>query len=132
MYYGPALSELNRLILKKRMVLDQEKINIILNEPILLALIVGPSIILLIVLLTLNKGEKTPKKHVINLAIKKESPKVVDTVDCGEIEKLVQFKDGKVVMCRCWKSKSFPYCDGSHTAHNKDNGDNVGPLIIKK
>jgi CDGSH-type Zn-finger protein len=40
--------------------------------------------------------------------------------------------DGKCVMCRCWKSKTFPKCDGSHVAHNKATGDNVGPLIISK
>ena len=33
---------------------------------------------------------------------------------------------------RCWKSKKFPYCDGSHAKHNSLTGDNVGPLIIKK
>jgi len=33
-------------------------------------------------------------------------------------------------MCRCWKSKTFPMCDGSHVKHNKDNDDNVGPLIV--
>jgi hypothetical protein len=26
----------------------------------------------------------------------------------------------------------FPNCDGSHVAHNKDTGDNVGPLIVTK
>lgn len=26
----------------------------------------------------------------------------------------------------------FPYCDGAHTKHNEETGDNVGPLIIKK
>ena len=39
---------------------------------------------------------------------------------------------GKKVFCRCWKSKTFPYCDGSHVAHNKETGDNLGPLIVKK
>jgi len=29
-------------------------------------------------------------------------------------------------------TKQFPYCDGSHNAHNKDTGDNVGPLKINK
>ena len=38
----------------------------------------------------------------------------------------------KGVFCRCWKSKKFPYCDGSHTKHNEETGDNVGPLIVKK
>ena len=68
----------------------------------------------------------------INLKIKKDQPKVVDAVNCGEIENLAEFKDGKLVMCRCWKSSTYPYCDGSHVKHNKETGDNVGPLIIKK
>lgn len=25
----------------------------------------------------------------------------------------------------------FPYCDGAHTKHNSETGDNVGPLIVK-
>jgi len=58
-----------------------------------------------------------------NTMVKLDSPKVVDKVK-------PEFKDGKIVMCRCWKSKTFPYCDGSHAAHNKETGDNVGPLII--
>ena len=36
----------------------------------------------------------------------------------------------KAVMCRCWKSGTFPLCDASHVKHNKETGDNVGPLII--
>lgn len=24
----------------------------------------------------------------------------------------------------------FPYCDGAHGAHNKETGDNVGPICI--
>ena len=60
---------------------------------------------------------------------------------------------GKKVYCRCWKSKTFPLCDGSHVAvrpafalrlhprrsraaalaqHNKETGDNLGPLIVTK
>ena len=41
-------------------------------------------------------------------------------------------KNGVVAMCRCWRSKTFPLCDGSHTEHNKKCGDNVGPLVLKK
>lgn len=26
----------------------------------------------------------------------------------------------------------FPYCDGSHNQHNKETGDNVGPVVIKR
>ena len=26
----------------------------------------------------------------------------------------------------------FPMCDGAHVAHNKETGDNVGPLIVEK
>ena len=58
---------------------------------------------------------------------------------------------GKKVFCRCWKSKTFPYCDGSHVGvrcaavralcgtnascpaqHNQETGDNLGPLIVTK
>ncbi|KAK4537257.1 hypothetical protein CDCA_CDCA11G3282 [Cyanidium caldarium] len=33
--------------------------------------------------------------------------------------------------CRCWHSKQFPQCDGSHNAYNKATGDHVGPLVLK-
>lgn len=85
-----------------------------------------------IILMTLLKGGKKEKKPIkVNYTIKQDNPKVVDTVKCPEIENLPQCKDGKVVMCRCWKSSTFPYCDGSHNNHNKETGDNVGPLIIQ-
>ncbi|KHJ89424.1 zinc finger CDGSH type, partial [Oesophagostomum dentatum] len=43
---------------------------------------------------------------------------VVDTVDVEDIGE-------KKAFCRCWKSEKFPYCDGAHTKHNKETGDNV-------
>jgi len=61
----------------------------------------------------------------VNTQIQMDCPKVVDTVDIEDI-------DAKAVYCRCWKSKKFPYCDGTHAKHNKETGDNVGPLIVKK
>uniref|UniRef100_A0A8R1I4K6 ZnF_CDGSH domain-containing protein n=1 Tax=Caenorhabditis japonica TaxID=281687 RepID=A0A8R1I4K6_CAEJA len=64
------------------------------------------------------------RKARCNNLIKLDSKKVADTVDIEDIGE-------KKVYCRCWKSKNWPYCDGSHGAHNKETGDNVGPLIVK-
>lgn len=36
----------------------------------------------------------------------------------------------KAPVCRCWQSKKFPLCDGSHNAFNKETGSHVGPLVI--
>uniref|UniRef100_A0A8C6K896 Zgc:110843 n=4 Tax=Nothobranchius TaxID=28779 RepID=A0A8C6K896_NOTFU len=65
------------------------------------------------------------KKSQVNVCVCKDSPKVVHSFDMEDI-------GTKAVYCRCWKSKKFPYCDGAHTKHNEETGDNVGPLIIKK
>ncbi|CAN6569298.1 unnamed protein product [Malus baccata var. baccata] len=51
---------------------------------------------------------------------------VVDTVLVPELSKPL------TVYCRCWRSGTFPLCDGSHVKHNKATGDNVGPLLVKK
>lgn len=40
-------------------------------------------------------------------------------------------KDGEVKLCRCYRSSTFPLCDGSHNAHNAESCDNAGPLVIK-
>ncbi|XP_066156639.1 CDGSH iron-sulfur domain-containing protein 2 homolog [Euwallacea fornicatus] len=60
-----------------------------------------------------------------NNTIQLTNPKVVDTIDVEDIT-------DKAVFCRCWKSKNWPYCDGSHATHNKETGDNLGPIIVKK
>ena len=84
--------------------------------------------------------------------IKMECPKVVDTIDIedmGDKGVFCRYRFMKlhvqiynvhviviiviiVIVTRCWKSKKFPYCDGSHAKHNTETGDNVGPLIVKK
>lgn len=58
----------------------------------------------------------------INKIVDLTSDKVVNSIDLKAGE--------KCVMCRCWKSKQFPRCDGAHVAHNKETGDNVGPVIV--
>ncbi|XP_014795913.1 PREDICTED: CDGSH iron-sulfur domain-containing protein 1 isoform X1 [Calidris pugnax] len=64
-------------------------------------------------------------KAVVNPNIQKDNPKVVHAFDMEDL-------GDKAVYCRCWRSKKFPLCDGSHTKHNEETGDNVGPLIIKR
>jgi CDGSH-type Zn-finger protein len=36
----------------------------------------------------------------------------------------------KAAVCRCWKSKKHPLCDGSHGAYNKETGSSIGPLVV--
>merc|ERR1711871_97071 len=54
--------------------------------------------------------------------------KRVDFANVNEVR--TKAKTKPVSICRCYKSKAFPYCDGSHRAHNAETGDNVGPLIV--
>lgn len=76
-------------------------------------------------LLTRYFSSKSSPKGRVNMSVNKDSPKVVHSFDMEDI-------GNKAVYCRCWRSKKFPYCDGAHTKHNEETGDNVGPLIIKK
>ncbi|GAY41323.1 hypothetical protein CUMW_058570 [Citrus unshiu] len=62
----------------------------------------------------------------INLDIRKTEEKVVDSVVVTDLSKPL------TAYCRCWRSGTFPLCDGSHVKHNKATGDNVGPLLLKK
>uniref|UniRef100_A0A2I3HSK2 Iron-binding zinc finger CDGSH type domain-containing protein n=1 Tax=Nomascus leucogenys TaxID=61853 RepID=A0A2I3HSK2_NOMLE len=64
-------------------------------------------------------------KAVINFHIQKDNPKIVHAFDMEDL-------GDKAVYCRFWRSKKFPFWDGSHTKHNKETGVSVGPLIIKK
>lgn len=66
-----------------------------------------------------------PKVGLVNPDIEKEKDKVVNSMDIEDIA-------DSIALCRCWRSKKFPLCDGSHSAHNKKMGDNVGPVCIKR
>ncbi|KAH0702575.1 hypothetical protein KY290_017892 [Solanum tuberosum] len=66
------------------------------------------------------------RAQAINPDIKKDEAKVVDSVLVTELSKPL------TAYCRCWRSGTFPLCDGSHVKHNKETGDNVGPLLLKK
>merc|ERR1712110_388928 len=58
----------------------------------------------------------------------------VRRVDFTNIEDLTQYftQDGEKKFCRCFASKNFPFCDGSHVELNKQGITNAGPLVIKK
>ena len=97
--------------------MDQQKIEMLLQEPIIIVALIVPIIIVFITHFSAQKAvadhaESNKTKRVVNLSIKKSESKIVDKVDCGEIENLAEFQNGKLVMCRCWRSKTFPYCDG--------------------
>ncbi|XP_065869911.1 CDGSH iron-sulfur domain-containing protein NEET [Euphorbia lathyris] len=64
--------------------------------------------------------------QAINPDIRKNEDKVVDSVPVNELSKPL------TAYCRCWRSGTFPLCDGSHVKHNKATGDNVGPLLLKR
>ncbi|XP_014225323.1 CDGSH iron-sulfur domain-containing protein 2 homolog [Trichogramma pretiosum] len=69
------------------------------------------------------EARKSDKR--VNCCINLKSDKIVDVVDVEDITE-------KAAFCRCWKTKNWPYCDGSHAKHNKETGDNLGPLLVKK
>ena len=49
----------------------------------------------------------------------------------GAVPKVVTEASVPAAYCRCWRSATFPLCDGAHAAHNAQTGDNVGPLVLK-
>ncbi|XP_064614377.1 CDGSH iron-sulfur domain-containing protein 2 homolog B-like [Liolophura sinensis] len=65
------------------------------------------------------------QKNAINPDIQKDCPKVVHMADIEDL-------GDKVSYCRCWRSKKFPLCDGTHNKHNTETGDNVGPVVLKR
>ncbi|XP_014244872.1 CDGSH iron-sulfur domain-containing protein 2 homolog [Cimex lectularius] len=62
---------------------------------------------------------------VVNPSVQKHEAKVVHIANIEDL-------GDSTAYCRCWRSKKFPYCDGSHGAHNAETGDNVGPVVVKK
>mmetsp|Transcript_21044 Transcript_21044/g.40772 ORF Transcript_21044/g.40772 Transcript_21044/m.40772 type:complete len:99 (+) Transcript_21044:54-350(+) len=74
-----------------------------------------------------SKGSKR-----FNTTIDIDSKKVATIVSPEEISKKVEETGKPIAYCRCWKSKKFPLCDGSHNKYNNEAGDNLGPLVIKK
>ncbi|XP_071808892.1 CDGSH iron-sulfur domain-containing protein 1-like isoform X2 [Asterias amurensis] len=62
---------------------------------------------------------------IVNRSVMKDQEKVVHSYDMEDLADSVAF-------CRCWRSKKFPFCDGTHNSHNKVTGDNVGPLCLSK
>merc|ERR1712048_1040901 len=80
---------------------------------------------------TLNWLTAEEKKPIVNHSFQKDKDKVVHLCPLNDIEDSLKTEEA-VKFCRCWKSSKMPYCDGSHVAHNKETGDNVGPVVIKQ
>ncbi|XP_059056762.1 CDGSH iron-sulfur domain-containing protein 2 homolog [Achroia grisella] len=68
--------------------------------------------------------KKSREAGQINPSIRKDINKVVDFIDIEDITE-------KAVLCRCWRSKNWPYCDGAHGLLNKITGDNTGPVVVR-
>ena len=68
------------------------------------------------------ESSQQPGAERFNKKINLTSSKVVDTITVKPGEKMF--------VCRCWQSTTFPLCDGSHSKHNKETGDNLGPAMV--
>ena len=70
-----------------------------------------------------------PKKNKINSTIRMDEPKVVDKATIEHLQKKLKEEGKPLSICRCWKSKRFPFCDATHAKLNKE-GENVGPFVV--
>mmetsp|Transcript_13066 Transcript_13066/g.36760 ORF Transcript_13066/g.36760 Transcript_13066/m.36760 type:complete len:511 (+) Transcript_13066:286-1818(+) len=77
-----------------------------------------------------SKGGRANHAGVASTAPPDNPSRRVDVLDIEEVAKKVN-EGGVVSICRCYHSKKFPLCDGSHMKHNETTGDNVAPAVIK-
>merc|ERR1712087_587992 len=54
----------------------------------------------------------------------------VDFADIDALRRALAV-DGEKKFCRCFQSKQFPFCDGTHVELNKQGVTNVGPVVVK-
>nr|CAB3231327.1 CDGSH iron-sulfur domain-containing protein 2 homolog A-like [Phallusia mammillata] len=72
-----------------------------------------------------DKYRGIQQEHIMNFNIEKSKEKVYDIIDVEDLAEKTNF-------CRCWRSKRWPYCDGSHNLHNQLTGDNVASIIMER
>ena len=65
-----------------------------------------------------------------DLAKSERFNKIVDVYSPRVVSNIELKAGDKVILCRCWKSTKFPLCDGAHGKHNKETGDNLGPVVV--
>lgn len=71
-----------------------------------------------------NTPNDSPSRRVDRIGLDTITKKVYDNKGA---------KVGEVAFCRCYRSTTFPWCDGvSHHKHCSQTGDNIGPIIIQK
>jgi CDGSH-type Zn-finger protein len=65
---------------------------------------------------TNGNNNNSSSSQILNRTIKKDVGCAVDKYCMKDIEDLLEAK-GTVALCRCWKSATYPFCDGAHRLH---------------